>query len=44
VTGTTLSFNDTSAPMWTWYYYRISAVNAAGEGPPSTDIGGERSA
>jgi hypothetical protein len=30
--------------MWTWYYYRVTAVNAAGEGPPSADAGGNRTA
>ena len=44
VSGSTLCYTDTSAPMWTWYYYRITAVNVAGEGPPSVDAGGNRTA
>jgi subtilase family serine protease len=44
VSGTTLSYTDTSAPMWTWFYYRVTAVNVAGEGPPSADAGGNRTA
>ena len=41
VSGTTC-YTDSAAPVWTWYYYRITAVNAAGEGPPSADVGANR--
>jgi hypothetical protein len=44
VNGTTLTFNDTSAAMWAYYFYRVTAVNAAGvEGQPSADVGAMRS-
>lgn len=37
VTGlATTTYTDTSAQFGTTYYYRVSAVNAAGEGPAST--------
>jgi hypothetical protein len=42
VSGSTTCFTDTSAAMWTWFYYRVTAVNAAGEGPPSADVGANR--
>jgi hypothetical protein len=44
VPGSTTCYTDTSAPMWTWYWYRVTAVNVAGEGPPSADAGGQRTA
>lgn len=44
VSGSTLCFQDTSVPMWTYYYYRVTAVNAAGEGPPSNNTGALRNA
>jgi hypothetical protein len=42
VPGTATSFNDTTGGTWTWNYYRVTAVNAAGlEGPfSSPDVGG----
>jgi fibronectin type 3 domain-containing protein len=44
VSGTTTCYTDAAAPMWTWFYYRVTAVNAAGEGPPSADVGANRNA
>ena len=44
VSGSTTCYTDASAPMWTWFYYRVTAVNGAGEGPPSADVGANRSA
>jgi len=35
-TGTTASYTDSTAANGTSYYYQITAVNAAGEGPAST--------
>jgi len=35
-----LSYNDTTGGAWTWNYYRVTAVNAAGESVPSADVGG----
>ena len=40
VPASALSYNDTTGGAWTWNYYRVTAVNAAGEGPPSADVGG----
>jgi|GEM_PF-2988630 len=42
VPATQTSFNDTMGGTWTWNYYRVTAVNAAGlEGPfSSPDVGG----
>ena len=35
------SYKDTTAGSWTWHYYRVTAVNAAGlESPMSPDVGG----
>jgi fibronectin type 3 domain-containing protein len=39
-TGT--SYNDASASIWITYYYRVTAVNAAGQGPYSTAVAGQR--
>jgi fibronectin type 3 domain-containing protein len=37
------SYNDTTGGTYTWNYYRVTAVNAAGlEGPPSADVGGDK--
>jgi fibronectin type 3 domain-containing protein len=38
---TATSFTDTGAGAWTWHYYRVTAVNAAGlEGAYTPDVGG----
>jgi subtilase family serine protease len=39
VTGT--SFTDVT-PMWTYYFYRVAAVNGAGQGPYTADLGAQR--
>ncbi len=36
ITGT--SFTDTTVGFGTTYYYQVTAVNAAGEGPPSAEV------
>ena len=38
VSGSTLSFLDTTVARRTWYTYIVTAVNAAGEGPPTDYI------
>jgi hypothetical protein len=39
VTGTT--FTDVT-PMYTYYFYRIAAVNGSGQGPYTADVGAQR--
>jgi len=40
-TTTNLTFTDSTGGSWTWNYYRITAVNAAGmESAPTADLGG----
>jgi hypothetical protein len=41
-TTSATTFQDTSAAMWTWYYYRVAAVNSAGQGPYTPDVGNNR--
>jgi fibronectin type 3 domain-containing protein len=41
-TGPVLSYNDTTGSAWTYYFYRVAAVNAAGQGPYSADVGSQR--
>jgi titin len=40
--GPVTTYNDTSGAPWTYYFYRVAAVNAAGQGPYSADVGGQR--
>jgi fibronectin type 3 domain-containing protein len=40
--GTVLSFTDTTAANGGLYYYQVSAVSAAGEGPRSAEKSGQR--
>jgi hypothetical protein len=37
-------YADTTAKVWTFYYYRVAAVNSAGQGPYTADVGGQRTA
>jgi titin len=41
-TTSATSYTDLSAPMWTYYFYRVAAVNATGQGPYTPDVGGQR--
>jgi spore germination protein YaaH len=43
-TTTATTFADTSAAMWAFNYYRVAAVNAAGQGAYTADVGSSRSA
>ncbi|MCU1449710.1 MAG: hypothetical protein JWP02_1880 [Acidimicrobiales bacterium] len=44
VTAPTVTYNDTTGPAWTYYFYRVAAVNASGQGPYSADVGSQRTA
>ena len=38
-----LSYNDASTPAYTYYFYRVAAVNSVGQGPYTPDVGAQRS-
>src|SRR5207247_1823603 len=38
IVGVVLSYTDTSVDCQATYYYRVSAINEAGEGSPSPDV------
>jgi hypothetical protein len=43
-TTNSLSYNDTSTTTWTYYFYRVAAVNSAGQGPYTPNQGGQKTA
>jgi hypothetical protein len=40
--GPVTTYNDTSGGAWVYYFYKVAAVNAAGQGPFTPDVGGQR--
>ncbi len=41
-TTTATTFKDASVAMWAYKYYRVAAVNSAGQGPYSNEVGALR--